>query len=229
MPSVAVSLRRLSAVLLPLLVLAAVLGVLSAPPALGAPAGSAAGWDWDAVARCESGGRWDADTGNGYYGGLQFDAATWRANGGLDYAPRADRATREEQIEVAERLAARRGLAPWPACGAEAARDADYLDAEASWAGARDGQEAWAGSQDAAVLSADPSHTWTVEEGDTLSGIAEELGFPGGWPALHALNRDTVGGDPDLLLPGQVLALGPWPDSRLPAVRARLSASAESR
>ncbi|WP_035870274.1 transglycosylase family protein [Kitasatospora cheerisanensis] len=209
MPLVAVSLRRLSVVVLPLLVVAAVFGGLLAPSAVGVPTGAVAGVDWDVVAHCESGGRWDADTGNGYYGGLQFDAATWRANGGLDFAPRADRATREEQIEVAERLAARQGLAPWPVCGGGAAQEPEGPDAFQAWAGARDGGVAGADAQDAAVLSAGPSRMWTVEEGDTLSGIAEELGFPGGWPALHALNRDTVGGDPDLLLPGQVLALGP--------------------
>ena len=72
---------------------------------------------WDAIARCESGGNWAINTGNGFYGGVQFDQGTWQSNGGLRYAPRADLATREEQIAIAEALRARRGLAPWPVCG----------------------------------------------------------------------------------------------------------------
>ncbi len=71
---------------------------------------------WDALAKCESGGNWAINTGNGYYGGLQFNAGTWLSNGGGAYAPRADLATREQQISVAERLRAGRGFAPWPGC-----------------------------------------------------------------------------------------------------------------
>ena len=68
---------------------------------------------WDRIAQCESGGRWNINTGNGYYGGLQFLTSTWLSNGGGDFAPRADLATREEQITVANRLYARAGLQPW--------------------------------------------------------------------------------------------------------------------
>ncbi|KFG77267.1 membrane protein [Streptomyces mutabilis] len=69
--------------------------------------------DWDAIAACESGGNWKANTGNGYYGGLQFAASSWVAAGGLQYAPRADLATRGEQIAVAERLARIQGMSAW--------------------------------------------------------------------------------------------------------------------
>jgi Transglycosylase-like domain len=71
---------------------------------------------WDDLARCEASGNWAANTGNGYYGGLQFDLSTWRAYGGAEYAAYAHEATREEQIAVAERLRAARGYQPWPAC-----------------------------------------------------------------------------------------------------------------
>ncbi|GAA4875648.1 transglycosylase family protein [Pseudonocardia benzenivorans] len=72
---------------------------------------------WDRLAQCESSGRWDIDTGNGYHGGLQFDAATWKAYGGDAYAPSADRATREQQIAVAEKVRDDRdGYSAWPAC-----------------------------------------------------------------------------------------------------------------
>lgn len=78
-----------------------------------ATSASSAGHNWDAVAQCESGGNWATNTGNGYYGGLQFDIGTWLANGGGQYAPRADLATREQQIAVAETTYASRGMSPW--------------------------------------------------------------------------------------------------------------------
>ncbi|CAL9606476.1 hypothetical protein SUDANB6_05560 [Streptomyces sp. enrichment culture] len=98
----------------------AVLVILTATTALGATAGAAAASpsvrlapDWDAIARCESGGNWKANTGNGHYGGLQFSRSSWIAAGGLKYAPRADLATRGEQIAVAERLADLQGMSAW--------------------------------------------------------------------------------------------------------------------
>ena len=71
---------------------------------------------WDDLARCESGGNWAINTGNGYYGGLQFSYATWHAYGGGEFAEYPHHATREEQIAVAERLHAVRGFQPWPSC-----------------------------------------------------------------------------------------------------------------
>ncbi|WP_052459735.1 transglycosylase family protein [Tessaracoccus massiliensis] len=68
---------------------------------------------WDRIARCESGNRWNINTGNGYYGGLQFNLATWRSVGGTDFAAYPHHATREEQITVANRLHAKRGFQPW--------------------------------------------------------------------------------------------------------------------
>jgi hypothetical protein len=76
------------------------------------------GLDWDAVAACESGGNWHINTGNGYYGGLQFNYSTWLAYGGGQYAQRADLATREQQIAIANKVYAARGSSPWPVCGA---------------------------------------------------------------------------------------------------------------
>ncbi len=68
---------------------------------------------WDRIAQCESGGNWHINTGNGYYGGLQFDYNSWLANGGADFAQRADLASREQQITVANRYYAKAGLGPW--------------------------------------------------------------------------------------------------------------------
>jgi hypothetical protein len=74
---------------------------------------------WDQLARCEAGGNWAINTGNGYYGGLQFNSGTWLGNGGGEFAPRADLASREQQINIAERVRAARGFSPWPACSAK--------------------------------------------------------------------------------------------------------------
>ena len=80
-----------------------------------APAAANSGM-WDRIARCESTNNWHINTGNGYYGGLQFDNQTWLGSGGGAYAPRADLATREQQIAIANKVYAQRGLQPW-ACG----------------------------------------------------------------------------------------------------------------
>ncbi|MCT7657336.1 resuscitation-promoting factor [Mycobacterium deserti] len=74
------------------------------------------GATWDALSRCEAGGNWAINTGNGFYGGVQFDQNTWERNGGLRYAARADLATREEQIAIAEVTRARQGWGAWPTC-----------------------------------------------------------------------------------------------------------------
>lgn len=84
-----------------------------APTAPRVPAGSV----WDRLAKCEASGNWGVNTGNGYYGGVQFDRRTWRAYGGTKYAPTADKASREEQIAIAEKVRdARGGYGAWPAC-----------------------------------------------------------------------------------------------------------------
>jgi hypothetical protein len=74
---------------------------------------------WDTLAKCESSGNWAANTGNGYYGGLQFSVATWNGYGGAEFAAYPHQATRAQQITVAERLRAARGYQPWPACRAK--------------------------------------------------------------------------------------------------------------
>ena len=74
---------------------------------------------WDDLARCESGGNWAINSGNGYYGGLQFSHPTWHGYGGGEFAEYPHEASREEQIVVAERLRATRGYQPWPACRAK--------------------------------------------------------------------------------------------------------------
>lgn len=94
---------------------AAITGALVAVPfAFSTASASAATHDWDGVAQCESGGNWGINTGNGYYGGLQFSQSTWAANGGKGSAHTASKA---EQIRVAENVLASQGPGAWPTCG----------------------------------------------------------------------------------------------------------------
>src|SRR3954453_11590112 len=95
--------------------MATIAGALAvAPMALVTGTANADGVNWDAVAACESGGNWGTATGNGYYGGLQFTMGTWRANGGQGSPQRA---SREEQIRVAENVLRTQGIKAWPVCG----------------------------------------------------------------------------------------------------------------
>ena len=158
------------------------------------------GINWDAIAACESGGRWSADTGNGYYGGLQFSPGTWHANGGTGLPSQA---TREEQIRVAENIASHRGLGAWPHCGssggsgvATAAPVHKTVVAPANPA--------------PVMMPSDPSRDnpagdYTIQPGDTLSAIAGQLGVPGGWQHLMDLNKGYLT-DPDLIFPGDRIA-----------------------
>lgn len=89
-------------------------GMIAAPTAAANAASVSA---WDQVAACESGGNWQTNTGNGYYGGLQFSQQIWSGHGGDQYAPTADQATKEQQIEIGERVLASQGAGAWPNCG----------------------------------------------------------------------------------------------------------------
>lgn len=99
--------------------LAGVTGAAVAAPLLATTgqASAATTSQWDEVAQCESGGNWSINTGNGYYGGLQFSASTWAAYGGTAYAPTADKATKSQQIEIAQKVLAGQGKGAWPHCG----------------------------------------------------------------------------------------------------------------
>jgi hypothetical protein len=171
-------------------------GAAVALPLLGV--GSAAAADdatWNALAQCESSGNWSINTGNGYYGGLQFSASTWRAFGGTAYAPRADLATRAQQIAIAEKTLAVQGWGAWPACSARLGLgEADKAGAAAAPA-----------ARQAVAAPAPSGGTYTVRSGDTLTRIAARHGTS--WQRVYALNRSVVGGNPGLIHPGQVLRL----------------------
>ena len=82
------------------------------------PVPASGGANWAAIAQCESGGNWGANTGNGFYGGLQFTESTWLGYGGGQYASSANLASQSQQIAVAERVLAGQGIGAWPVCGA---------------------------------------------------------------------------------------------------------------
>jgi resuscitation-promoting factor RpfA len=100
------------------LFLASLLAVLSVLGSLllASPADAASLTTWKRLAQCESGQRWHINTGNGYYGGLQFSGPTWRAYGGRKFAHNAHRATRDQQIRIAEKVRRAQGWGAWPSC-----------------------------------------------------------------------------------------------------------------
>ncbi|WP_282685338.1 MULTISPECIES: transglycosylase family protein [unclassified Streptomyces] len=308
-----------------IVVAAGVTGSAIAIPLLGASGATAAeATTWDRVAECESGGMWSADLGNGYYGGLQLSQETWSAYGGTEFAPRADLASRSQQISVAEKILDDQGPKAWPSCavisglavdgslpgvdpGTSPAPDptttpTDEADApdeadesgksgEADGSGKSDkGDEAGKGEKsdpagtggsgdaekggeapDSSVTPATPPSStapdatdpstapdasqgkggkhrgapapeeaesgqeggprgsgrhasrgdgdardggaatpgaYTVQPGDSLWAIADAQELPGGWSGLYETNKDLLGSDPDLILPGQNLDLG---------------------
>ncbi|MET7295923.1 transglycosylase family protein [Streptomyces griseoloalbus] len=208
-----------------------VVGAAVAAPLMAAGNASAAtASEWDAVAQCESGGNWSINTGNGYYGGLQFSASTWAAYGGTAYAATADQAGKAQQIEIAEKVLAGQGKGAWPVCGV------NLSNAPYSGGGSSQGTESQStGSAETRETEQKASRSaerpaaeekaekktvttptgkkvakgdgeYKVVKGDTLSSIAEERDVKGGWAELFKLNDDIVD-DADLIYPGQQLHL----------------------
>jgi len=105
---------------------AAIAGAAIAVPVMMAGSASADSVNWTAIANCESSGNWAADTGNGFYGGLQFTQSTWDAYGGDQYASSANLASEADQITVAEAVLAGQGIGAWPVCGAYAGSGTTY-------------------------------------------------------------------------------------------------------
>ncbi|WP_149823917.1 transglycosylase family protein [Streptomyces tailanensis] len=155
---------------------------------------------WDKVAACESTNDWNINTGNGYYGGLQFSQSTWEAYGGTAYAPRADLATKEQQIAIAEKVLDGQGPGAWPTCSVRAGLTKD----SGSTRTIEDVKP-----QTTPQSQAGKVEMYTVVRGDTLSEVADSREVKGGWRGLYEANRKTIGSDPDLIVPGQRLSLRP--------------------
>lgn len=196
-------------------------------PFLAAAPVSAASVDvWDKVASCESTGNWHINSGNGYFGGLQFTRSTWAAYGGTVYAPRADLATRGQQIAVGEKVLEGQGPGAWPRCSVEAglsrggaAPDLAPQSARTSRAqapaapaarttAAKTSKPQRSGPKRATPTTVPgPRESYTVARGDSLSLIAGSERVRGGWQRLYEANREVVGDDPDLIFPGQRLTV----------------------
>jgi hypothetical protein len=175
---------------------------------VGSAPASAATNVWDRVASCESSGNWRINTGNGYYGGLQFSASTWRAFGGARYASRANRATKAEQIAIARRGLASQGPRAWPVCSVRAGLTKSNGKASRNAVPATNpgGSKASPKRSSAKKAPARPSSAKTmhVRSGDTLSRIAQRYHVRGGWKGLWKLNKKTVK-NPNQIRIGQVL------------------------
>lgn len=205
-------------------------GAGMAMPLVGATVADAADvGTWNKVAACESSRDWDINTGNGYYGGLQFSRSTWQAFGGTVYAPRADLATKDQQIAIAEKVLKGQGPGAWPVCSVRAGltRGGPAPDIDPGGSGGGGAAEKQASASQQPQKSPQPqkrslkdvapqktpqsragtAEMYTVVRGDTLSGIAETRKVRGGWQKLYQVNRRTVGADPDLIVPGQRLSL----------------------
>ncbi|MDH6434991.1 LysM repeat protein [Streptomyces sp. SAI-144] len=204
--------------------LAGVTGVAIAAPLMAAGNASAAtASEWDTVAQCESGGNWSINTGNGYYGGLQFSASTWAAYGGTQYAAQANQASKSQQIAVAEKVLASQGKGAWPVCGTGLS-SATYSGGSSSSSSGSSNTSSRSTEEQSASRSTDrPAAKKTVTtptgkkvkkgdgeykvvKGDTLSSIAEKHKVKGGWQKLFKLNKDIVT-DADFIYPGQQLHL----------------------
>jgi len=193
------------------------IGVLAAPA-------SAGGHDWSGVAECESGGNWSINTGNGYYGGLQFSASTWAAYGGTQYAAQANQASKSQQISVAEKVLASQGKGAWPVCGTGLSSAGYSGGSSSSSSNSSSNTSSRSTEEQSASRSTDrPAAKKTVTtptgkkvkkgdgeykvvKGDTLSSIAEKHGVKGGWQQLFKLNKGIVE-DANLIYPGQQLHL----------------------
>jgi conserved hypothetical protein len=180
------------------------------------------GATWDALAQCESGGNWSINTGNGFYGGLQFTQQSW--NGvGMSGSPAT--ASRAQQIEAGERLLAIQGWGAWPACSAKlglygkTGAAPTYTEPTTTVAAQSQTQQTYTAPAAQAAPAAAPAveapvaaapkaaaGTYTVVPGDSLSLIAAKLGVAGGYQAIAAANTDIIY-NVDLIFPGQVLTI----------------------
>ncbi len=204
---------------------AAAVGAGVAIPLAVSGAAHASSVNWDAVAQCESGGDWSINTGNGFYGGLQFTEQTWLGYGGGAYAQYANQASRSAQIAIAEKVLAGQGIGAWPVCGPRGyTSGGTYTTTHANGSGSgSSGSHSSSKSSKSSHSSSTPSysrshsgsgssssapatgrHSYTVVSGDTLSGIAQKEGLSG-WQTLYRENQQTVGSNPNLIFPGQVL------------------------
>ena len=191
----------------------AVAGVATAG-IIAAPAANAASSSvWDRVAACESSGNWHINTGNSFYGGVQFSQQTWVAYGGKKYAPRADLASRVQQIAVAQRVLASQGPGAWPVCSQRAGLTRANGGVTRTSLPSTKPLVHKVSTKRAAPRAAQHTAThsssakrYTVKRGDTLSSIARHFRVAGGWQALWHFNRSHIA-NPNSIRVGQLIQI----------------------
>jgi nucleoid-associated protein YgaU len=182
--------------------------------AAGAAPAHAAGNVWDKVAKCESGGNWKINTGNGYYGGLQFSSSTWRGYGGKKYASNAHKATKAEQIAIARRTLAGQGPRAWACAGragltksnGKASKSATPATNPGASKSTKPSKKKSAAKKPSSSKSKYTGKTAKVKRGDTLAKIAKRYKVKGGWKGLWKLNKSKVK-NPNSIRVGQVLKI----------------------
>jgi resuscitation-promoting factor RpfA len=191
-------------------------GTLAVSVIAPAAAHAATSSQWDRVAQCESGGNWAADTGNGYYGGLQFSASTWDGYGGQAYAPTANEASAGEQMAVADKVLAAQGWGAWPVCSREAGVAGEPTTESATPSVATPTPAASSSSSSSSTSGSSPvikpfsgpprkDANYTVKPGDTLNAIAARYSHTGGWHRIWSNNKRVIGSNPSLIEPGMKL------------------------
>lgn len=185
--------------------IASVSAIAAAAAALTVVPAEANSVNWDAIAQCESSGNWHINTGNGYYGGLQFTIGTWRANGGSGMPQNA---SREEQIRVAENVLKTQGIGAWPVCGKLGGSVSKPSETVSTGKAPQTPKnETKKKSVTEAPKTSVPTtpvvygNSYTVKDGDCLSVIAEAYNIS--WEKIYADNKTVIGDDPDLIYPGQ--------------------------
>jgi murein DD-endopeptidase MepM/ murein hydrolase activator NlpD len=197
---------------------AGIAGAAIITPIVGATSASAASVStWDKVAMCESSGNWHINTGNGFYGGVQFTQSTWNEFGGQQYAPRADLATKDQQIAIAEKVLAVQGPGAWPVCSikagltkggpAPAVSTATSTKQQAATSAAASSSAAAQTETKQVTTTTTANGSYTVKSGDTLYKIATNNKVAGGWQKLYEVNRSVVGSNPNHLSVGLKLTL----------------------
>jgi nucleoid-associated protein YgaU len=176
-------------------------GTMAASVIAPTAANAATNAQWDRVAHCESTDQWHDNTGNGYYGGLQFSYSTWSSYDNHHYASRADLASRTQQIEVANRVLDSQGWGAWPVCsqyrGEPGPTHTHHSHSAAAHTHHSHSTKAHKGHG--------KTHEYTVKSGDTLSEIATKHHVKGGWQALYHHNRHVIGANPSLIRVGMKL------------------------
>lgn len=169
--------------------------------------------DWEKLASCESGGNWSINTGNGYYGGVQFSSSTWLGYGGGAYARTANLATESEQVAIANKVLASQGWGAWPSCSVkEGLSGLPTTGGPTTAPGGSPGSTTHTKVRHATRSTAPTGHVtlsktmYTVRVGDTLGTIATREHVVGGWRTLWAANVKALP-NPDLIRVGERLHL----------------------